>query len=153
MKKKVFIVLISCFLAVACNPSKVTDPRDSKFDINEFSFMNYKTEQEFKDALVYLFPSGTERNKVEVLFLDKMKMVSGYTKGKSGNYYITYYVLNKKNKLPSYTAHKFFNRGLRMTQFEYDEHDSLVGMEVQILHGKSNPRFFQGTPVQKGMKL
>lgn len=50
----------------ACsNPFKVTDPSDPKFNPDKFSFNDYKTHEELRDAFRKLFPVGTDREFIE----------------------------------------------------------------------------------------
>uniref|UniRef100_A0A2A4YYY4 Lipoprotein SmpA/OmlA domain-containing protein n=1 Tax=OCS116 cluster bacterium TaxID=2030921 RepID=A0A2A4YYY4_9PROT len=147
------LLLVCVLMITACNPFKVTDPGDPKFDIEKLKFEDYRTEKQLHEALIALFPMGVKRDVVEGVLIDRVGLLSGYTKGKEENYYITYYVQNESNELHSYGAYRLLGRGWRMGQFEYNSQSLLIKIRAQIFHGKSNPRFFTGSPVEKGKKL
>lgn len=67
--RKLGIVMAMVLGLWGCNPFKVTDPSDPRFDPTKFSFEDYKTEEEFQEALIKLFPIGTSRSKVDEILL------------------------------------------------------------------------------------
>lgn len=147
-----FKALIATLALSACDPLKVTDARDPRFNPNNFTFSDYGSERELLNVLSVLFPAGTERASVEKVVIDIAGFQAGFTEGAGGRYFITYYD-PRNHELPSYLESRILGNGLRRTQFEYDVHDRVVAIKADILDGKSNPKFLVGKPVGKGKKL
>ena len=71
MKTSIFTILLSVLLLSACNPSKVTDPRDPKFDPSAVSFDDYLSNSQ--DMIMFLkivFPPGTSKEYVDQILVD-----------------------------------------------------------------------------------
>lgn len=72
-----FILALLC----ACNPLKVTDPRDPRFNPNNFSFSDYD-KTEVRSVFMVLFPVGTSQE-----FIDKVLVeAGGASKNLNSNY-------------------------------------------------------------------
>ena len=76
------ILLAGMVMLTACNPFKVTDPSDPRFDVTKFSFEDYRIEKDLHDALGAVFPSGTNRKVIEDILIDNAGLLSGYTEGR-----------------------------------------------------------------------
>ena len=69
MKKSFILIGIVIFLS-ACNPFKVTDPSDPRFDPTRFNFNDYRSNNELLKALKILLPIGTSKKEAETLLVD-----------------------------------------------------------------------------------
>jgi len=68
-----FLIMVSSTLILGCNPMKVTDPSNPKFDPDQFSFKdNFFNRQSKIDAFRKLFPPGTSKE-----FVDRVLIESG----------------------------------------------------------------------------
>lgn len=65
-----FFVLVVCVSVAACASSKVTDPRDPKFDATQFRFEDYSSKSEISPIIHHMFPVGTDRSYVEKILVD-----------------------------------------------------------------------------------
>lgn len=55
---------------VFANPFKVTDPAESGFNPDKFSFSDYKSAEELRDAFKKLFPVGVPKQFVDRVLVD-----------------------------------------------------------------------------------
>ena len=90
--KNLMAVLVSCLALVACNPFKVSDPSDPRFDPMQFKFSDYRGTGQLPDVLRTIFPPGTKKE-----FVDKVLVNSGRAKinqasGKLAEGYQNYWV-------------------------------------------------------------
>lgn len=71
-----FVALLISLTAIAsCNPLKVTDPSDPRFNPDKFRFVDYRSREEKIDAFRNLFPVGTSKE-----FVDRVLVSSGGSK-------------------------------------------------------------------------
>lgn len=138
-----FIIFAICVGWMARDSFEVTDPDNSRFNVEKFKFQNYETELLLHDALQKLFPAGTKREVVENILIDKSHLYAGYSKAENQSYNVTYF------------THKDMpvNDKARMAQFTYNEKNEVSGIKIQFLGAKDVPDFFVGTRIQKGEKL
>lgn len=68
------LLLVGMLMITACNPFKITDPNDPKFDPYKFSFGDFNAQNE-KYYLQALFPIGTDK-----VFIDKILIGAGKAK-------------------------------------------------------------------------
>lgn len=68
---KILVLLMVAVALAACNPFKVTDPQNPKFDAAKFRFEDYKT-SEIKHVLMQIFPIGTPQIKIDDFFLQML---------------------------------------------------------------------------------
>ena len=66
----IFLLLFFSGL-IACNPFKVTDPNDARFDPDQFSFYDYDNYTERRAALKKVFPVGTSKEDVDKILLEQ----------------------------------------------------------------------------------
>lgn len=88
--RHMFLSLILCFCVVACNPFKVTDPSDPRFDPMKFRFEDYDRTGLHR-ALSKLLPVGTPESKVDSLLLNG----ANATKVDSSVYHANTYTYSK----------------------------------------------------------
>jgi hypothetical protein len=88
MKK--FIPVLLLMLLVACNPFKITDPNDPKFDPMKFRFEDYKNDDSLTAALKKVFPVGTEISYVDGILVNSEK--ANKNTSERGDYHIVNYV-------------------------------------------------------------
>ena len=65
-----FFILIFTANIGACNPLKVTNPSDPKFDIKKFSFSDYKTSDELRDVFSKIFAPDTPKAYVDQVLVE-----------------------------------------------------------------------------------
>ena len=70
LKNRKFLFVLLCVLLAACNPSKVTDPSDPRFDPTKFSFSDYPRDEQLASALKKILKPNMEREVVEKLLVD-----------------------------------------------------------------------------------
>ena len=67
---RLFLIIVMVLSITACNPLKVTDPNDPRFDPNAFHFSDYGTRDKYRVALPIIFPVGMPRDVAEKRMLD-----------------------------------------------------------------------------------
>lgn len=90
----VFAVMLSL---TACNPFKVTDPSDPRFDPMKFEFEDYNEPKKIGDTLRRMFPQGTDIKEIEKVFLNiegvkkfERELVIENVKKRNDNYKASY---------------------------------------------------------------
>lgn len=69
MKIRALMLLLSLFV-VACNPFKVTDPNDPRFDVTKFDLNDYKSHTELAEVMRILFKVGTTKDEVDRVLVE-----------------------------------------------------------------------------------
>lgn len=64
-----FFALIGLLALCGCNPFKVTDPNDPRFDIKKFELNDYRSNKEIAEVIRKYMPIGTSRNDVEKILV------------------------------------------------------------------------------------
>lgn len=75
--KQCLILAVMLIMAGCASFSKVTDPADPRFDINEFKLSDYKTYDEVRYVMNYLFPEGTPKEEVDHVLIDNVGAAYG----------------------------------------------------------------------------
>lgn len=104
--KSILILLCTTSLA-ACNPFKVTDPNDPKFDPAKFQFSDYPDFETASNVLNEIFPLGTKDTKVNSLLLENLNLLSSEK---------VYIGEDKKNK---YSVYYFFPNDIKKSKNSY----------------------------------
>lgn len=111
--KKLMILMVLC--VVACNPLKVTDPNDPKFDINQFEFNDHRARDDIAEVFMKAFPIGTEKSFIDSILID----AAGAKSERSKTY---------KNLVIYYEPWSLHWKKPRHFNFTYDDQDRLINI-------------------------
>jgi hypothetical protein len=104
--QKIFFLPLVLLLLAACEPPKVTDPNDPRFDPMKFSMRDYNTEPSLQNALVRIFPKGTSKDYVDSILVKRNGLSRGIINNEDGSFFITYYKDNHDFSRWSWGQHK-----------------------------------------------
>ena len=100
--------MILCLAIAACNPFKITDPNDPRFDPMKFKFEDYRDSREVQSFLLKYIPIGTDIALVDNYLVKSAGAVKRkYTKMPNKKIYV-YSYMPKRNffkQLMSLTPH------------------------------------------------
>ncbi len=78
--KNIIMAVALCLSLVACNPFKVTDPNDPRFDPMKFKFSDYTFNNNLYDALDKSLTNGISIEEIDKILVDSGKAEKKFVK-------------------------------------------------------------------------